>query len=174
MTPKLGLPGAMSAKSGQFSRRRHVRNRPENGTSGRLEGLGVPQPRKARNAAARRRAWGTSGQRAGRAAASAAATGRPPPRWSRRPVVEIRPALSSPARGRPASQRAASSSASPAHRQPPSPAVEQFQRRPTARTGDRLGVESPVGRIRIFGRAVGAEGKLGHRSPRPVVGQLAE
>ena len=53
-------------------------------------------------------------------------------------------------------------------------AVEQLQRRPAARAGDRLGVEPPVGRIVVFGPARGAHRERGHRGPRPVVGQLLD
>ena len=50
-------------------------------------------------------------------------------------------------------------------------AVEQLQRRPATRTGDRLGMEPPVGRILVLRPALGAHRKRGHRGPRPVVGQ---
>ena len=63
--------------------------------------------------------------------------------------------------------------ASPAAVSRPS-VVEQLQRRPAARTGDRLGVKPPVGRIVVLGPAVGAHRKRGHRGPRPVVGQLLD
>ncbi len=39
------------------------------------------------------------------------------------------------------------------------------------RTGDRLGVETPVGRIFVLGPALGAHRKAGHRRPRSIVGQ---
>ena len=52
--------------------------------------------------------------------------------------------------------------------------VHQPQRRPARRTGDRLGVEPPVGRVLVFGPALGTHREAGHRGPRPVVGQLPD
>ena len=47
-----------------------------------------------------------------------------------------------------------------------------LQGRPAARTRDRLGVKTPIGRIDIFRLALWAQGELGHRGSRPIVGQL--
>ncbi len=52
--------------------------------------------------------------------------------------------------------------------------VEQLQMRPTGRTGDRLRVKSPVGRVFIFRPAGWTHGEAGHRGPRAVVRQLLD
>ena len=43
--------------------------------------------------------------------------------------------------------------------------------RPAGRTGDRLGMEPPVGRVGVFGPAIGAHLERRHRGLGPVVGQ---
>ena len=69
--------------------------------------------------------------------------------------------------------RADISSASSTLGEAASAGVEQFQRRAALRTGDRLGVEPPIGRIAVFRQALRTHRERGHRRPRTIVGQLA-
>ena len=52
--------------------------------------------------------------------------------------------------------------------------VQQGQLRPALRAGDRLGVESAVAGILVFGLAVAAHAEGVHRGPRPIVRQLLD
>ena len=52
-------------------------------------------------------------------------------------------------------------------------ARQQPQRRPALRARVRLGVEAPVGRVLVLGRAARAQLEAGHRRERPVVGDAA-
>ena len=121
----------------------------------------------------RRRA---SGRTAGRAAAFAAAAGRPPRRWSHRPAVEIRPGPSGPRSGRPAAPAAACAQA------PSSPRGQS--RRPSRSSSCSVGPQrgQAIGwawnrrsaGLSYSARQSGHIAKRGHRGPRPVVGQLLD
>ena len=52
-------------------------------------------------------------------------------------------------------------------------AGQQPQRRPALGAGVGLGVEAPVGRVLVLGRAARAQLEAGHRRQRPVVGDAA-